>query len=187
MVALPDIRIDMRDVDRLVRAMHGQVPARLQQAIIGTINRTGRQGFTQVRRNLSRETGIPQHDLGNRSRALREKRARTGDISYEILVRGQYTPLSYFAPAQRLKGVSARPWGKRRIFRGTFLATMKSGHVGVFKRVKGARKIKELWGPALPVELGRGQSGPIFADTFNTAIGPNLTREVNRVLDMLKR
>ena len=177
----PDIRIDMSELNRLAENLR-RAPPRIRSAVIGTVNRTGRIGMTAVRKTLTKETGVPAADLAGRSRGLSEKKARTGDISYEVIVRGRYTPLSYFAPIQRQKGVSARPWGKRRIFRGTFIARA-GGHEGVFKRVGKARfPIKELWGPSLPVELIRGGSRQAFMDAWQPRIGPNLTREISRVL-----
>lgn len=189
MVAPVDIQINMREVDQLARAIPS-MPPRIAQAMVGQINRTGRMCFTQVRRTVSAETGIPQRDLNQRSRGLAEKKARSGSLTYEIIARGKYTPLSYFDPVMRQKGVSARPWGKRRVFKDTFLARMPSGHLGVFftrkKRTTGRRLGRELWGPSLPVELGRGKSGQVALETWNRHAAPNLTREINRVLATLK-
>jgi hypothetical protein len=177
-------RIDHSDVG-LTRLAFEKARRDMPGALRTAINRTGDMAFTKVRRIVSKETGIPQRRLTEGSRGLYRGRSRKRDeanFDYVIAARGPFTPLSYFQPVQRRAGVSARAWGKRRILRGTFLATMRSGHVGVFKRVKGSRRLKELWGPSLPREMLRGEAPEAFRETFRNELAGKLAHEVRVVL-----
>lgn len=64
----------------------------------------------------------------------------------------------FLSVRQTRTGVRVKAWGESKVYAGTFLATMRSGHVGVFARKKreGARvdrlPIHELYGP--PVRYG---------------------------------
>lgn len=62
------------------------------------------------------------------------KRASNGDLEAELTVRGRGLPLQLFSPLKTKKGVSVLIKGRRVLIPHAFLATMKSGHVGVFAR-----------------------------------------------------
>ena len=92
-------------------------------------------------------------------------------------VRSSYgpTPLADFGARQTKRGVTVviRKGGSRTLIPGAFLATMKSGHVGVFTRVGKARlPIQERFGPkisnafkdAAPAIAERGRA--VFFATF---------------------
>lgn len=60
--------------------------------------------------------------------------------SSAIIVKGKGFPLSAFRPRQTSQGVSVSIKGRRALIRHAFIATMPSGHTGVFARGKyGAR------------------------------------------------
>jgi len=64
----------------------------------------------------------------------------------------------FLSVRQTASGVRVKAWGESKVYRGTFLVTMKSGHRGVFarKKIEGARvdrlPVHELYGP--PVRYG---------------------------------
>lgn len=85
------------------------------------------------------------------TRALTLRRAKGSDIAgmeWAVDVSGEPVPLVAYPHRQTKKGVSVEVnRGKRTLVRGSFKATMKSGHKGVFKRRGTARlPIKELRG-----------------------------------------
>lgn len=108
------------------------------------------------------------------SRALTMARPRGGDIAsmeWALKVSGQPVPLVAYPHRQTRQGVSVEVnTGKRTLVAGAFLATMKSGHEGVFKRRGKARlPIHELLG-SRPVDAllhqgeadaGRGARWPV--------------------------
>jgi hypothetical protein len=90
-------------------------------------------------------------------RALTLRRPKGGDISsmaWALDVSGEPVPLVAYPHRQTKKGVSVEVnRGKRTLVKGSFVATMKSGHKGVFRR-RGA--------PRLPIQELRG-SRPVDA------------------------
>ncbi len=112
-------------------------------------------------------------------RALTLRRAKGSDIAdmeWAIDVSGESVPLVAYPHRQTKKGVSVEVnKGKRTLVAGSFVATMKSGHKGVFKRSGSARlPIQELRG-SRPVDalLHEGEAqgvadrgGKSFNETF---------------------
>ncbi len=85
------------------------------------------------------------------TRALTLRRPKGGDIAgmeWAIDVSGEPVPLVAYPHRQIRKGVSVEVnRGKRTLVKGSFVATMRSGHQGVFRRRGKARlPIKELRG-----------------------------------------
>jgi hypothetical protein len=104
------------------------------------------------------------------SSGIRKQIATLGSFEYDVIAKSSTTPLSYFHPTQTAAGVSASPWGQRRVFQGAFMATMQSGHVGVWAHEAGAPSyarrvnasghvyysqvnIRELYGPSIAKEM----------------------------------
>lgn len=113
------------------------------------------------------------------SRALTLRRAKGSDIAameWAIDVSGEPVPLVAYPHRQTRNGVSVEVnRGKRTLVAGSFVATMRSGHQGVFRRRGNGRlPIDELRG-SRPVDalLHRGEAdavaergGRSFAATF---------------------
>jgi len=102
-------------------------------------------------------------------RALTLARPSGGDISdmsWALNVSGEPVPLTAYPFRQTKKGVSVEVnRGKRTLVKGAFVATMASGHKGVFKRRGKARlPIKELTG-SRPVDalLHEGEADGVAA------------------------
>ena len=186
--ALMRLRLDMADAGK-------KTPAALRLSI----NYAGDRGYTAVKRHLAQQVGLQQRELG-RSAGLKKIPATVNGrkTEYVIVARSRWTPLSYYAPRQTKSGVSAAPWKNRQIFSGSFIATMNSGHVGVFVRTGDMKQvahtgkngrvtyrmrqsIRELWGPSLAIELMRKPTPQLFAQTALAAIGPRLQHEVSRL------
>lgn len=113
------------------------------------------------------------------TRALTLRRAKGADIArmeWAVDVSGQPVPLVAYPHRQGKKGVTVEVnRGKRTLVAGSFVASMQSGHKGVYKRRGKARlPIKELMG-SRPVDalLHRGEKegvaergGRSFAETL---------------------
>lgn len=109
------------------------------------LNRAISSARTVAVRDLSKATGIrPQRAIRDK---LKLRNARPSRLIAEIGAI-PYTPnLARFTARQTRAGVSASAWGKRKVYRGTFL-----GNQGrtVFKRVgKDRLPIKPVHGPRL--------------------------------------
>lgn len=69
----------------------------------------------------------------------------------QLAVEGARIPLYDFRAKQTKRGVTAKVEGQRKVYPGTFIATMKSGHTGVFgRRGKTRRPIDERFVVSVP-------------------------------------
>jgi len=115
------------------------------------------------------------------SRALSLGRPSGGDVSnfsWALNVSGERVPLIAYPLRQTKKGVSVQiNKGKRTLIKRSFVATMKSGHKGVFQR-KGKERlpIKELHG-SRPVDalLHKGEADGV-AQRGSSSFGATFTR-----------
>lgn len=129
------------------------MPSQVQRAIKNAMNRGIKSGRTVMVREMARNTGLKQKDIRDEL-TLRE--ASVENLEARLGAKMQRIPLIKFGargpePSRgRGRGVTYRlPGGKGRAESG-FIATMRSGHRGVFKRKGKARLgITELKGPSL--------------------------------------
>lgn len=96
---------------------------------------------------------------------IRVKRASQGNLKAAVIASGRPIPLIQYSARETSKGVTVNVQKGRKLIAGAFIATMPSGHRGVFvreeggkhKRVKKGGKvswhqlpIRELFGPSVP-------------------------------------
>lgn len=96
-----------------------ELNVRFPKVLPRIVNQVGDRAKTQVIRNLTRQTGLPRKTI---VKAVGDPhRAHGGRLSYEMVTRGGNIRLKYLAPRETRPGVTAIPWGKRRLFPGTFM------------------------------------------------------------------
>lgn len=147
------------------------------QAVSMAINRTIERARTDVTRALVKQTGLR---FGAVRKATSLLRSSPATLTAEIRARGGYTSLKEFGARQTKKGVSAAPWGRRQVFDHTFIVRRYGGHV--YKREGAARfPIQKLYGPAIPVEMVKGQSKAAFLRAVETELPKRLDHELGRL------
>jgi hypothetical protein len=174
-----------------------KLAGRLPQATVSALNWTGDRARTQVTRAMVKTTGIKYSDFQN---AIRRKPASLDSMSYELIARSQWTPLSYFRPQQMSAGVRASPWATRQLFQRAFIATMPGGQPQVwvrvrqqnqqvrdFHRARGEKappqtQLHMLWGPSIAREMQKFPVPQIFEDEIETRYPARLTHEINRII-----
>jgi hypothetical protein len=100
---------------------------------------------------------------------------------YEVAVRSsrKAIPLIEFPTRQVATGVSTRAWGKQQIIQHAFIATMKSGHTGVFRRhTKSRLPIEELWGPTIYGTFKTKEVQAVISDTMKARLQTSLARHM---------
>ena len=100
---------------------------------------------------------------------------------YEVAVRSsrKAIPLIEFPTRQVATGVSTRAWGKQQIIQHAFIATMKSGHTGVFRRhTKSRLPIEELWGPTIYGTFKTKEVQAVISDTMKARLQTSLARRM---------
>jgi hypothetical protein len=133
------------------------------------INRIGDKARNGVRRTLAKQVGLTQGALKTHGR-YGSSRATVRGLAYEITARGEHLPLRLFGARQFAYGVRAKPWGRSQRFPGVFIFAghPRSGQPvsaagDVFhRRTAASRPIESMFGPAVPVEMVKGDSAATF-------------------------
>ena len=171
------ITVSVRGLDRWIEACQ-TAPKKARAAMLHAVNDTGDRARTQVVRSLAKQMGLP---YGTVREGLTTRPAQPSALRYQIVSRGGYMSLRSFDPQERRRGISARPWGKRRVFRGTFIVRSLGGQV--FRRTTRARfPIEKLWGPAMPTEMVRNATPKAFEDSVEVNLPIRLVHHLNRLL-----
>jgi hypothetical protein len=134
------------------------------------LNHEGDKVRTQVRTAISKQTGILKGRLN-----LITHGANESNLTYTLTTTGRETNVAAYKGRQVEKGVSAAPWGNRRIFEKAFMLKSKKGVQGAvgagteggtllaFIRKPGERKkLHPLYGPNLARELIKDESKEAF-------------------------
>ena len=155
------------------------------------VNRAGTAGKTAMVKAVAADTGIQQKAITNE---IRLSRASRSEPTFSVEVRGRRIPLIAFQargpePSRgRGRGVSYRLPTGRGNAPSAFIATMRTGHRGVFKRIgSSSGKSRGAWSLNLPIVELRGPSLPhVFekhvADFFRAAepsLLKNLASEIS--------
>lgn len=160
-----------------------RLKAKSAPAVARALKRAGESARTVMVREMSRDLGLKSSTVRDEVKVdIVGRGGEPSEMSVRVSVSGARIPLIEFGakgrePSRgRGPGVSAKLRGGRGRYPHAFIATMHSGHRGVFQRVPGANRhgpaphrsqlpIVELRGPSLPhvftkflpVGLARGQ------------------------------
>lgn len=125
------VKIDDRDMRRFMRTM----PATSNRSISRALNKAIAQTRTKAAREVSDKRNIK---VGRAKQDMRISRASPGRQDAAINASGNPIPVIDVKGAKRQtkRGVTAKleAKGKPHLFKGAFIATMASGHTGVFRR-----------------------------------------------------
>ena len=154
-------------MDRAMRGLWNVKTKYIQKALVTSLNKIGAEVFTQAKRELKDATGLK---VGVVAKGLKKNKARRGDEEYSIFIKSRYKNVIEFGARQTKKGVSAKVWGKRKIYRGAFIGSGRnSGKQLVFKkRSDNPKKIRALHGASLPREFHRQDMEKIFKKKIKT-------------------
>ena len=171
------VKLDTGGLEKDLASLGSAIPLVMSRAL----NRAAVSGRTAMAQVISRDTGIASKNIRSEIRINNASRSRP---VVEIEIRGRRIPLIAFQakgpePSRgRGRGVSYRlPTGRGRI-PNAFIATMPSGHRGVYKRKTTRRlPILELFGPSLPNVFEKHIS--TFQRAASESLIKNLRSEIN--------
>lgn len=148
---------------------HIAIPKATARALNSTVVTVRKETIKVVAKRM----GLKQKDVRDKSKIRRaDKRRLEAVIRFE----GKALNMIRFKARETSKGVTAAPWGRRRLFRSAFIAKMPNGAVVVMTRdihsAKYNPQSKER--PHLPI---RPILGPGIAKTAND---PELAKERER-------
>jgi hypothetical protein len=135
------------ETERAIRQLKERAPF----AIARALNRAAVSTRAVMARAVAADLGLNVGTVREEIR-IQEAKPGRGELTARLTVSGKRIPLIDFkARATRRGGVTARLPGGTGRYPNAFIATMRSGHTGVFQR-RGAPRlpIYELRGPSLP-------------------------------------
>lgn len=155
MAVLFAFTIDTRAAEAALRRLGDQAALAMARAL----NRTAKGAETDAVRAIAENMRIKQQDV---RKSMRLKRATQTLLQAEVVATGKRIPLLAFRARgpipSRGKGGGVRYdlGAGRSLAPHAFIATMRSGHRGVFQRKPGAGRapIYELKGPSIPKVFG---------------------------------
>ena len=135
-----------------IRSATLQLEARARGAVdastVRALNRTATTVRAQASRKIRERYNLKAGVIKAQMKVLKATRSR---LVAQIVAAGRRIPLIEFSARQTGKGVTARVTRARRLYRGAFITTMRSGHTGVFLRLGPERlPIKQLVGISIP-------------------------------------
>lgn len=133
-------------------------------------------GVTRVVKRLAERVDVPQKMVRERTTAY-----QAGGEA-RVHVRSDWIPLYDIGARQTASGVMVKTRGS---YRHAFIAGMKSGHVGVFRRTTSRRlPIREQFGPnpANDIVSSPDVYEQLLVDVATTHVMPRMPHELGRIL-----
>lgn len=175
-----EIKFDDAKLKQLERTLAG-IPRALPRVMKRGLDRTATSARTQIARELSKRTGLRVRDVRDRTKIEKASYSRWRS---RILISTKRLPLIKFKARQTATGIRYQRGGSRILIRHAFLATMPSGHRGVFKRVTSAHlPIVELKGPSMGQVFSdaQDQANQIYRESLQR-LEKNIMDQVNLIL-----
>jgi hypothetical protein len=165
------------DIDGALRKL-GATRIGTTEAITRALNKTAITARADAARNI-RDAGYGIK-VSSVKGAISIRRANNQDLKAIVTATGNPIPLINYGARQTSKGVSVNVKNGRKVIAHAFIATMASGHKGVFARLGKTHKkvmrrgksywsglpIDELFGPSIPTAFANGA----VQDAVKTAI-----------------
>lgn len=135
--------------DTGVKASLAQFPRTLQRAAVSAITKTMRRARTEADREVRATYTVQLKDLRAATKfvpATANHPVAKIEATYRTLQAGGRLPLIEFAGRGGKAGASAqiRKGGPRTTYPGAFVATMRSGHRGIFRRAFGRGGVQQV-------------------------------------------
>lgn len=144
-MAASAIRFELKkaDLEKAIAALK----SRSIPGIVRSLNRAAVSTRTLMVRSVAADLGIKQKDV-----PIAVRNASASRLEAQVIASGKRIPLIKFSARQTKRGVTARLKGGAGKYPNAFIATMPTGHQGVYQRRPGARRlpIYELFGPSIP-------------------------------------
>ena len=171
------LTIDTRLIKRTARGFGvaaGEIPGITSRAL----NHSMAKANTKVKRLLVKETSLKSAMVG---KELSVRKSSKDNLEAAIVAKGRAHALKDFTHRQTKKGVTAKVWGKRKLFKSAFIVKKLSGNV--FRRAGKKRlPIYRPMGPSIPNELLRGESANTLETEIETSLAPRVIHEIQRAL-----
>lgn len=171
----PNVGITV-DATAYVNSLHSIAKPKLDKIVALSLVDTARSAQSKAASLIAKRTGLR---VGAVKPRIFYDHVNPGD--YEIAVHSSRKPIALveFPHTQTGTGVSTRAWGQPQIIQHAFVATMKSGHTGIYRRGGSHRlPIHELWGPTIYGTFKTKDVQAVIKTTMATRLQTALARRM---------
>lgn len=180
------IELTAEQIEKAERALEN-IPDGVPKVIVRAINRAAESARTEASRKVREKYYVKHSDVIS---TIKIYKASPADYSATIISKGHVLALPKFRVTprepepKRKKSIIVRvKRGGGGPLPGAFVAQMKSGHVGVFKRVGKPRlPIEQKYGPSVPQMLGSPSVSQWIEEKAQETLEKRLDHEINRLL-----
>lgn len=156
-----------RVVQKAIRDKLKGVARNLDKAQASAANRSAKSTVSFFSKETRKEVNVKSSAL---KKQIWIRRAKPANLVSTINISGRHLSLISMGARQNRRGVTVRrlKTGGRTVLKSAFVATMPSGHVGVFRRKGKARlPIQEQFGPSV-ISLWSRRQEAITRHAINT-------------------
>lgn len=161
-----------------------------QPAIARALNRVAKGVPTDSVKEVRKEYNVK---AGPVRKSFEIKKAKPAALEARAKASGHKVPLINFgarpsSPGRRKPalGVSVQVKKQRKVLRHSFVARMKSGHIGVFQREGEFRlPIEQKFGPSIPEMISNEKVINLIQENANERFKKNLDHEIDYVLQKM--
>lgn len=179
------ININTFEVSALRARLESFDPQRRAVAMARGLSKVAKQGATVAKTNIAKEYNVKAAVVADRLNVKSNSNGLQATISAKPKRVGSSgksrIPLIDFGATQSKKnGVKfkIRRNGSAARMRHAFIATMPSGHRGVYQRVRGSRKIVEVMGIDVPVMFAGKRVKPLVLKRINDVSAKVVSHEL---------
>lgn len=179
------ININTFEVSALRARLESFDPLRRAVAMARGLSKVAKQGATVAKTNIAKEYNVKAAVVADRLNVKSSSNGLHATISAKPKRVGSSgksrIPLIDFGATQSKKnGVKfkIRRNGSAARMRHAFIATMPSGHRGVYQRVRGSRKIVEVMGIDVPVMFAGKRVKPLVLKRINDVSAKVVSHEL---------
>lgn len=151
------------------------------RAYARAVAHTGNKAFTQIRRTLAKQVGLP---VGRTDSLGRMKKRATYGTEPSFEIRSSGVPLSlqrHFRSRETKRGVRASsPYGKSTLYRSAFFVSRWGNDV--FWRTSAKRfPVRRVGGPHIPREMVRYDTAEMFRTFVSTHLPQRVAHEIRAI------
>jgi hypothetical protein len=172
--AAPGVTIDAEVFLHRLTALQ---PPRLDKAVTLALVDTAKNAISRAGSLIAKRTGLK---AGTVKARIFYDPVRQGDRQVVIRSSRRPVPLIEFPSARQTNaGVRVNVWGRAQVVQSAFIATMPTGHRGIYRRA-GARRlpIKQLWGPTIAGTFATPEVSKVISTVAKDRLRKNLLRRI---------
>ncbi len=183
------VTIDTEQIERATAILR-EIPGGVEKAQSRAINRALAATRTQVVKSIREEYNVKTRDVRE---TIKIHKATPTNPAGSVTSTGSMIPLIKFGPRPSTPGTGGpgRPdlrvsvkKGESKTNPGAFVARMKSGALGVYRRKTAKRHpIEQLYGPAIPIMAGAADVAMEIEEKAQAIVGQRFEHEVTRLLE----